>query len=164
MPPGWRELIDSPGGALLHPVALISIALLVLNDHWWKWEFSNWWTGKLSDIAGLIFFPLLLQSFWELGRTALGRPFRSSRRVLVVCAIATAAVFSAINLWEPASHIYRFGLGALAWPLHAAVGLVTSGSLPPYAPVSMVMDPTDLVAVPAIAIAVAIGWDRCHTG
>jgi hypothetical protein len=45
---------------LLNYVTLACLALLLLNDHLFKWEFSNWLTGKLSDAAGIILLPLLL--------------------------------------------------------------------------------------------------------
>lgn len=43
---------------LLHPVFLTCIALLLLNDFYLKYVFSNWLTGKLSDITGLLAFAL----------------------------------------------------------------------------------------------------------
>ncbi|MBO9563898.1 MAG: hypothetical protein J7621_14040 [Niastella sp.] len=45
---------------LLNYIVLACLALLLLNDHLFKWEFSNWLTGKLSDAAGIILLPLLL--------------------------------------------------------------------------------------------------------
>lgn len=33
---------------------------MFLNDHIFKWEFSNWVTGKLSDFVGLVVFPFFL--------------------------------------------------------------------------------------------------------
>ena len=33
---------------------------LLLNDHYLKYEFSSWATGKLSDMVGIIILPLLL--------------------------------------------------------------------------------------------------------
>ena len=32
-----------------------------LNDHYLKWAYPSVLTGKLSDFAGLVFFPLLLE-------------------------------------------------------------------------------------------------------
>jgi hypothetical protein len=37
------------------------LLLLALNDHYFKWKFSNWATGKISDFAGLLIFPMFLQ-------------------------------------------------------------------------------------------------------
>lgn len=33
---------------------------MFLNDHIFKWEFSNWVTGKLSDFVGLLVFPFFM--------------------------------------------------------------------------------------------------------
>lgn len=41
-------------------VFLLSIFLLFSNDQFFKYQFSNFLTGKLSDICGIIAFPLLL--------------------------------------------------------------------------------------------------------
>jgi TRAP-type mannitol/chloroaromatic compound transport system permease small subunit len=38
---------------LLHPVFILSLACLLLNDFYWKYEYHNWFTGKLSDLTGL---------------------------------------------------------------------------------------------------------------
>ncbi|MDP4264810.1 MAG: hypothetical protein Q8941_19940 [Bacteroidota bacterium] len=43
---------------LLHPLFLFSLALLLLNDLYLKYEFHNWFTGKLSDFAGLFVFSV----------------------------------------------------------------------------------------------------------
>lgn len=45
---------------LTSPVFLISLFLLVLNDHLFKYQFHNFLTGKISDFAGLLCFAL----FW----------------------------------------------------------------------------------------------------
>ncbi|MBE7171504.1 MAG: hypothetical protein INR73_12990 [Williamsia sp.] len=47
-----------------HPVFLISVLTLILNDWWWKSRFHNNLTGKLSDFAGLFAFPFLLSALW----------------------------------------------------------------------------------------------------
>ncbi len=41
-------------------IFLLAIFLLFLNDHFLKFQFSNFLTGKLSDVCGIIAFPLLL--------------------------------------------------------------------------------------------------------
>lgn len=45
---------------LLNYVFCGFLLLLVLNDHVLKPALGNWWTGKLSDAAGIILLPLLL--------------------------------------------------------------------------------------------------------
>ncbi len=55
----------------------VGLALLLLNDVWWKWAYPGWITGKLSDFVGLYIFPLYLCHFaprykrWVYGATAL---------------------------------------------------------------------------------------------
>lgn len=49
---------------------LFSLLLLIINDHYLKWAYANWITGKLSDVAGLIVLPiLLLKLFPVLNKT-----------------------------------------------------------------------------------------------
>jgi hypothetical protein len=148
------------GGAFLNPWVLAAVVILLLNDHWWKRAFPGFVTGKISDVAGLAFFPLLLQAAWETAQAALRRPWHPSRRVLVACIVATGVVFSLVKLWPPAGEAYRHSLGALQWPFAAVASWVVAGELPPRRPVALVQDPTDLLALPALAIAAWIGWRR----
>lgn len=46
--------------ALAHPTSVLALVVLVLNDHVLKEAWPGWVTGKLSDVAGLVVFPLLL--------------------------------------------------------------------------------------------------------
>ncbi len=49
---------------LKNPQFLMGLGMLVLNDYWLKWQFHNWFTGKLSDVVGLYFFPVFVCSFF----------------------------------------------------------------------------------------------------
>ncbi|NMH88023.1 hypothetical protein [Flavivirga algicola] len=49
---------------LLNYIFVFELVLLFLNDHYFKWEFSNWLTGKLSDFVGLLIFPFFLTFFF----------------------------------------------------------------------------------------------------
>jgi hypothetical protein len=46
--------------AVSHPTSLIAIALLVINGHILKSFFPSHLTGKISDAAGLSFYPFLV--------------------------------------------------------------------------------------------------------
>ena len=46
---------------LIHPLSLSAMTVLGLNDHFLKFAYPGFLSGKLSDFAGLIFFPLLLE-------------------------------------------------------------------------------------------------------
>jgi hypothetical protein len=53
-----------PQTILLHPVFLLGLALLLINDFYLKYEFHNWITGKLSDFAGLLALAIFLRAFF----------------------------------------------------------------------------------------------------
>ena len=55
---------------LLHPIFLISLATLLLNDFYLKYEFHNWLTGKLSDFTGLFVFSIFLAVFFSKKKLA----------------------------------------------------------------------------------------------
>lgn len=139
--------------ALLHPIALLALVALGVNDHVLKGRAPGWLTGKLSDVAGMIFFPLVLWALIELaGRIAGGRRERRAAHLYISVA-ATGLVFAAIKLFEAAGDAYAWTLAALQWPFRAAI----NGELPPLEPVAHVVDPTDLIALPALGIALWIG-------
>ena len=45
---------------LLNYIFLFCLVTLVVNDHYLKYEYGNWFTGKLSDVVGIIMLPLLI--------------------------------------------------------------------------------------------------------
>lgn len=45
---------------LFNVVFIFSLIILFLNDHFLKLYFHNWFTGKLSDVVGIILIPFLL--------------------------------------------------------------------------------------------------------
>jgi len=45
---------------LTHPFFLLALLVLLCNDLWWKYQFHNTLTGKLSDVAGLFVFSVFL--------------------------------------------------------------------------------------------------------
>lgn len=47
-------------------VFIIGLAILILNDHLLKEVFGNWWTGKLSDFAGVLILPMFLQYLFSI--------------------------------------------------------------------------------------------------
>lgn len=51
---------------LLNTVFIVGLVVLLLNDHYFKTQFNNWFTGKLSDFAGLLIFPLFLKFLFSV--------------------------------------------------------------------------------------------------
>ncbi len=154
----------TPGDGLLHPVALASLAALILNDHVLKTLWPGAVTGKLSDFTGLIVAPLALQAVWEVGRAIQGRWVGPSRFALGAALVVVGIGFAAIQIWQPATDAYRVGLGVLQWPFAVLASIVNGGALPGVVPVTATPDVTDLVALPALAIAWWIGKRRSGRG
>lgn len=127
------------------------MALLVVNDHVLKQAFPGVITGKLSDVAGLAFFPVLL---WSLVEVVLRRPLPAS--ATTACIALTGVAFALVKTWEPAADVWRFGMGALQWPVRALAGH------PGFLPVRLVVDPTDLVALPALVVPWAVARRRAR--
>ena len=117
----------SPARALLTPTWIASLALLVANDHWLKGAglIPEVLTGKLSDFAGLVVAPVLLAAVLGI----------RSRRALLACHIAIGAVFAGIQLSPGFATSWSALMGAFGHPW-----LITC-------------DPTDLIALPALALA-----------
>ena len=141
-----------PVGEAMHPVTLAAVALLVVNDWFWKplvipGSAASLVTGKLSDVAGLAFAPVVLSAAIGLVLHAAARlgarvdPSLSRRR-LVLCVAATGAGFAAVKL-------------SPALAAHAAELLSHLGR-----PARFYDDPTDLLTLPALLAALLIGRDE----
>ncbi len=142
-----------PADGLLHPVALAAIAVLAINDHILKDAYPGLVTGKLSDLAGLIFFPLLLQAGWEIVRSVGKQAAPSGAQALAVAVALTGLVFAAIKLSPAAADLVGMTIGWLQW-------VAALGSRPGPIATQVVADWTDLVTLPAVVIAWAMGTAR----
>jgi hypothetical protein len=128
-----RAMDVSPTRLLCHPAVLVAIAVTALNDHLWKGGdvLPGWATGKISDLAGLFFFPIFLAVLLALIVQAL--PLRrlcpGPRCFVNVSAVMTVVVFSAINLSAVANDLAMKLWGGFT------------------------MDPTDLFCLPVVYFA-----------
>ncbi|GEK21191.1 hypothetical protein CXY01_17110 [Cellulomonas xylanilytica] len=136
------------GELVLHPVALVGLAVLLVNDHVLKAAVPGWWTGKLSDLAGLAFFPFLLVALVDLARR---RGHEPGIRTALVAACATAVVFTAIKTSVVARDLYAAAVGIVRFPVDA---LVWGAARPDR--VAVVPDVTDVPAVVACALVVLV--------
>jgi hypothetical protein len=139
------------GERLLHPVMLLAMGTLFVNDQFLKGLWPGPFTGKLSDFAGLVFFPVFLQAVWEASCLLGGRRWSHSRRVLFGCAALTSAVFAFAKLSPHGADLYRFGLGALRGLPAAALDLM-QGEAPRLTLVRFTQDPSDVIALPAVLV------------
>jgi hypothetical protein len=136
---------------ILHPVLLASIVVLVVNDRLLKARWPSVLTGKLSDVAGLVFFPLVLVSICEgFGWVFARGPRRASTSQLVACTFATAVAFAAVKASARVASGYSTLLGWLQWPARAVFSVAQSAEIPHPVPVLVRADLTDLVALPAV--------------
>lgn len=134
------------------PWALAALVLMVVNDHWLKALAPGVVTGKLSDMAGLAFFPLFLV---ELARLpAFVRRRWDDRALLRAMTLLTIAVFAAVKTIPFCAETYRVGLGMLQWPLRAGLAALQDQPLPHVTRVHMCRDATDLIALPFAALGV----------
>ena len=80
-------------------IFIAGLALLALNDQYLKWTFGNWFTGKISDFAGLLIFPMFLQFLFP--------------RISRVSVIVTGVLFVFWKLPVSESFIYAYNKIAL---------------------------------------------------
>jgi hypothetical protein len=139
------------GEGLLSRWVLFCVVVLVLNDHVLKAAYPGVVTGKLSDVAGLAFFPVFLQALVEIAARSSVR-FRDSRGVLWVATLATVLVFCWVKLTPLGAETYRAGLGLLSWPLRALQAWFSGRAGMPGARVMLTRDATDLFALPAVLL------------
>lgn len=101
-----------------HPIPLLAVVIMALNDHFLKWHYPSWWTGKLSDFAGIFFFPLFLCALINTVRHyLLRRSAWITRQQLLAAIVLTDIVFAGIKLNPTLADLYIdfvsfFGIGA----------------------------------------------------
>jgi hypothetical protein len=88
---------------LRHPLPLAAVAVLAVNDHLLKGAhlLPGWLTGKLSDFAGLFFFPVLLVALARGARRLAGRAEGDRRTLASAAVVATGVVFTLLKLDQP---------------------------------------------------------------
>jgi len=144
------ERARAPGTSLLHPLAVLSLVVLVANDHWLKHAHPGVLSGKLSGFAAVFLLPLFLHALFEVcyrSLTARAASVHAANRVLAVCLALTCLVYAPPEVWPPAETAYRYGLGALQWPFRALWSVVHGQVAVGLVPVQATADPSDLVAL-----------------
>ncbi len=129
--------MNRPGDLLLSPWALVSVAIILINDHALKGAFGNMVTGKLSDVAGVFLFPLLLLSVFEvLRRNLVGR-------AAIAWSIAVTGIgFAAVKVVPPIGDAYEWVIGFLR--------LTARGFRGDLLPILVYRDPSDLWVLPVL--------------
>ncbi|GAA3221810.1 hypothetical protein ACFO1B_16210 [Dactylosporangium siamense] len=114
---------------MTHPVTVGAVVVLLVNDHLLKAAYPGAVTGKLSDVAGLVFAPALVAAVLCLlvPRVPAG-----------LAAVAGLAGVGLAFTWVKATTAGA-GFASAAWSL--------------VRPSTVLADGTDLVALPALAVA-----------
>lgn len=127
----WR-LLD---GHLVNRRGAEFFGVLPLNDHFLKAAFHNTLTGKLSDFAGCFFLPLYVSAM-----LALATRWDLEQRLWAGVAV-TLLIFIPVSVSRPAADFVARSVELIAIPLGIGAQRIAS-------------DPTDLIAVPMIFLAV----------
>ena len=138
-----------PGGLLLHPLAVLAVVVLVINDHVLKALVPGLLTGKLSDFAGLLFFPLLAVSAVEIAALGFRRGPPDRQRLVLGSIVATALAFVLVKATSLGTAVFAWSLGTAQWL--ASAGPIR-GDVPQ--PVTVATDPGDVVALAALVGAI----------
>jgi hypothetical protein len=142
-----------PADALLHPAAVLAVVVLIANDHVFKSSWPGWLTGKLSDVAGLAFFPLVIVGIAELLLAGAGRWPGPSLRLAVIASVTTGVAFTLVKATSAGASLWSAATGAAqSLPSTAWALLLQQEMLQPHT-TTVVRDPTDLIALPAILVA-----------
>ncbi|GGO03030.1 hypothetical protein [Micromonospora parathelypteridis] len=115
---------------LCHPVTLLALVVLVVNDHLLKAALPGLLTGKLSDVAGLVLAPPLVAVL-----LTLLVPRWPARAAALAGLVAVGAGFALIK-----TSGYAAELASSAWTVLAGPSLVRA-------------DRTDLLTLPALGLA-----------
>lgn len=122
-----------------HPVSLLSIVLLLLNNHAFKVISPSWLTGKLSDFAGLFFFPFIVAAVLSLLLTKFNFTSRQLGQI----------AFWFVTVW--------FILLKITSPINSLT--VQFSSLLVGSPTHIIMDWTDIIGLTAMFPAWKL-WNR----
>jgi hypothetical protein len=121
--------------SLTHPLSIAAIILLLFNDHWLRWNYPSWLTGKLGDFTWLTFAPFIAALFFA---AVIPRRLKRHETIVGVLAFGTIGVWFALAKTVPLFHALTTG----AW--ETIIGW--QGTLR--------MDSSDLLTLPALAV----GW------
>ena len=138
-----------PGASLLHPLFLVSLLVLLINDHIAKDLYPGLITGKLSDFSGLLVLPVLAFVAVEVGAKATRRRLPGARVAAALC-IVSAIGFALVKSVPWANEGYRFAIGAIRWPLQALTAAADGTETPGVSLISVVPDEWDIIAIVAV--------------
>jgi hypothetical protein len=123
---------------------------MAVNDHVLKVRWPGTLTGKLSDLAGLIFFPLVVVALLELVARSPGRDAPPRVWLLSAVVVGTGLIFATAEVSPVGARILGEAWGVARAPIAGPLRLGNG-------PVVFTPDLTDLLALPMLAVAWLIG-------
>jgi hypothetical protein len=151
-----------PGDILLAWPILLSLLTLVVNDHLLKGAAPAPLTGTLSGVAGLVLMPAVLVAGIEVGGSIRHRSWQPALMPMVVAVLAVGSAYAVVELLPAGTELYRWTWGTLQWPVAAAIATAAGQPAPGIVPVLAVAEPFDLLALPALAVPLAIQARRAR--
>lgn len=142
------------GDFLLSWVFLVSLVALLVNDFYLKRAHPGAVSGILSDVAGMVFFPILIVAVAEFAMLLF-----PAKRFASVAWFAVAAAFIGV-----AFTVVKFtGWGEDAYTAVVAPVVEWTGSGLSLGTTGVVSDPADLLALLALPIPILVGrrWRGC---
>jgi hypothetical protein len=132
---------------LSHPIALVALAVWIVNDQMLKRAWPSVVTGKLSDIAGMIVAPLALAA-----AIAIAPRVRGARSLPWIAFAIVGTCFTLTKTWIPANEAFTSTLALVRAPMRVLLEHAHGVSF--REELVLVRDPTDLVALPFGLVAV----------
>ncbi len=128
--------------SVAHPLTVGAVTLLLLNDHLLRPLWPSWWTGKVGDLAWLMFAPFVVAA---LLAGLIPASWRRREDIVGWGAFLATGLGFALAKTTPAVHLLIVGM------MERLVGW----------DVRWLRDPEDLIVLPALFIAWQV-WTRAE--
>ena len=146
------------------PSFLCFLVIWATNDHYLKYAYPSFLTGKLSDITSLACTPTLMwvfeiyfikavfriikpQSLYQSMATAISH---WAYLLMLLNALAMGFLMIGININSTWAYLYRQGLGLAQWPFWGLWYKNKWNFLPPFPQINLTMDSSDAWTAPAV--------------
>jgi hypothetical protein len=120
---------------LTHPLTLMALCILLINDHLLRRFYPSWWTGKIGDFAWMFFIPFAVAVLLAL---VVPHTLPSQEKIVGLLSFCLTGIF--------------FTLAKTIPTFHAAIHSFFSQTIS--YPILFQCDPTDIVAL----LSLFVGW------
>jgi hypothetical protein len=119
----------------INPLPALAMITMAINDHWGKYAYPGLLTGKISDFAGMFYFPLLLCALYCLLRNLFSevRTYINAK-MMMVCSLVSIALMLTVKLSSSADRMIEAAFAQFLFPIQ------------------LTADPTDLLSFAMIPL------------